>query len=95
MTNLTGAPTPTPPAKASVTAINAKERAFFKTMHDRFTTRLKDTVAEVRSEEPDDQDWTRVEHQLLTYGFFLEQEPGACKTLADQHQAWIKQKEKN
>lgn len=65
--------------------LNAKDRAFFKQMHDRFTTRLSDTIAEVRSEDPDNQDWSRIEHQFLVYGFFLEQEPGGCLYITEQN----------
>lgn len=56
---------------------SAAEKRLFNAMRTRFDRRLKDTIAEVRSEDVVDQDWSRVEHQFLVYGLWLEQEPGA------------------
>lgn len=55
------------------------DEAMFARTEKKFNVRLKDTVSEVRAEEPQDQDWDRIRTLFNQYGAYLELFPEAAQ----------------
>lgn len=56
------------------------EQQMFARIERKFNVHLKDTLSEVRAEQPEDQEWDRIVAMFNQYGGFLELYPEAMQT---------------